>query len=177
MLYRLDNDQPATPDPGEYFVADNATVLGRVHLAVDASIWFNAVLRGDNDDIVIGRGSNIQDGCVLHTDPGYTLTVGEDVTVGHQAMLHGCTIGDNSLIGIKAVVLNGARIGRNCLVGAGALIPEGKTIPDGSMVIGVPGRVKRELSTEEIGGLTKSAQRYVANYKRFLAGFAATAPG
>ncbi len=173
MLYRLEDDQPTTPGPGEFFVADNATVLGRVRLARDTSIWFNAVLRGDKDDIVIGRGSNIQDGCVLHTDPGYTLTVGEDVTVGHQAMLHGCTIGDNSLIGIKAVVLNGATIGRNCLIGAGALIPEGKTIPDNSMVIGVPGRVKRELSAREIEGLTQSAQRYVANYRRFVASFSA----
>jgi len=173
MLYRLEDDQPTTPEPGAFFVADNATVLGRVRLAKDTSIWFNAVLRGDKDDIVIGRGSNIQDGCVLHTDPGYTLTVGEDVTVGHQAMLHGCTVGDNSLIGIKAVVLNGATIGRNCLIGAGALIPEGKTIPDNSMVIGVPGRVKRALSAEEIEGLTQSAQRYVANYKRFVASFSA----
>jgi len=177
MLYRLDNDTPSTPGADEYFVADNATVLGRVRLAVDSSVWFNAVLRGDNDDIVIGRGSNIQDGCVLHTDPGYTLTVGEDVTVGHQAMLHGCTIGDNSLIGIKAVVLNGATIGRNCLIGAGALIAEGKTIPDNSMVIGVPGRVKRELSAEEVEGLTRSAQRYVANYKRFLKGLVAVGHG
>ncbi|MES1925111.1 acetyltransferase/acyltransferase [Salinisphaera sp. T31B1] len=173
MLYRLDDTQPITPDNGACFVADNATVIGRVTLAEDASIWFNAVLRGDNDDIVIGRGSNIQDGSVLHTDPGFRLTVGEGVTVGHQAMLHGCTIGDNTLIGIKAVILNGATIGRNCLIGAGALIPQGKTIPDNSMVIGAPGRVKRTLEDDEIEGLRRSAQRYVANYKRFSGGLKA----
>ncbi|GAB3683186.1 gamma carbonic anhydrase family protein [Salinisphaera aquimarina] len=171
MLYELEGRRPTTPEPGQFFVADNATVLGQVTLAVDSSIWFNAVLRGDNDEIVIGRGSNIQDGSVLHTDPGYQLTVGEGVTVGHQAMLHGCSIGDNSLIGMKAIVLNGAKIGRNCLIGAGALIAEGKTIPDNSMVIGVPGRVKRELSAQEIEGLQGASARYVANYKRFLASF------
>lgn len=170
MLYSLDDVQPQTPEPGRFFVADNATVLGRVTLAVDASIWFNAVLRGDQEEIAIGQGSNIQDGCVLHTDAGYPLTVGADCTVGHQAMLHGCTIGDNSLIGIKATVLNGAVIGRNCLIGAGALVPEGKTIPDNSMVIGVPGRVKRALGEADVEKLRHGARHYVENYKRFLAG-------
>ncbi|WP_348766880.1 gamma carbonic anhydrase family protein [uncultured Salinisphaera sp.] len=173
MLYRLDDITPQTPDAGQFFVADNATVLGNVKLEVDASIWFNAVLRGDQELITIGRGSNIQDGCVLHTDPGFPLTVGADCTVGHQAMLHGCTIGDNSLIGIKATVLNGAKIGRNCLIGAGALVPEGKEIPDNSMVIGVPGRVKRELSDDDAQKLKRGAAHYVENYKRFLAGLAA----
>jgi len=171
MLYCLEDNQPTVPEAGRYFVADNATVLGRVHLAIDTSIWFNAVLRGDADDIVVGAGSNIQDASVLHTDPGYPLTVGEGVTVGHQAMLHGCTIGDNSLIGIKAVVLNGAHIGRNCLIGAGALVPEGKTIPDNSLVMGVPGRVKRELNDDEIAGLHEASSHYIDNFKRYLKSF------
>ncbi|MES1932814.1 transferase [Salinisphaera shabanensis T35B1] len=173
MLYRLDDTTPQTPDAGQFFVAENATVLGNVKLEIDASIWFNAVLRGDQELITIGRGSNVQDGCVLHTDPGFPLTVGADCTIGHQAMLHGCTIGDNSLIGIKATVLNGAKIGRNCLIGAGALVPEGKEIPDNSMVIGVPGRVKRELSDDDAQKLRRGAAHYVENYKRFLAGLAA----
>ena len=173
MLYRLNATTPKTPDAGQFFVAENATVLGNVKLEIDASIWFNAVLRGDQELITIGRGSNVQDGCVLHTDPGFPLTVGADCTIGHQAMLHGCTIGDNSLIGIKATVLNGAKIGRNCLIGAGALVPEGKEIPDNSMVIGVPGRVKRELSDDDAQKLRRGAAHYVENYKRFLAGLAA----
>ena len=172
MLYRLDDIEPTTPEAGQFFVADNATVIGRVTLAVDASIWFNAVLRGDQEEIAIGEGSNVQEGCVMHTDPGFPLTVGAGCTIGHQAMLHGCTIGDNSLIGIKATVLNGARIGRNCLIGAGALVPEGKEIPDNSMVIGVPGRVKRELSDADADKLRRGAAHYVENYKRFLAGLA-----
>lgn len=145
-------------------------MLGRVTLALDASIWFNAVLRGDQEEIAIGQRSNIQDGCVLHTDPGFPLTVGKGCTVGHQAMLHGCTIGDNSLIGIKATVLNGAKIGRNCLIGARALVPEGMEIPDNSLVIGVPGRVKRELSDADADKLRHGAAHYVENYKRFFAG-------
>lgn len=173
MRYRLNDIEPEVPVSGDYFVADNATVIGRVQLAERSSIWFNAVLRGDQELIAIGQGSNIQEACVLHTDPGYPLTVGAGVTVGHQAMLHGCTIGDNSLIGIQAVVLNGARIGQNCLIGAGALIPEGKTIPDNSLVIGAPGRVKRELTAEEIAGLGDGAAHYVANYRRFLSGLTA----
>lgn len=173
MLYRLDDAEPGTPEKGHFFVADNATVLGRVTLARDASIWFNAVLRGDQEEIAIGEGSNIQEACVLHTDPGFPLTVGAGCTVGHQAMLHGCTIGDNSLIGIKATVLNGAVIGRNCLIGAGALVPEGKEIPDNSLVMGVPGRVKRELGDADADKLRQGAAHYVENYKRFLAGLEA----
>lgn len=168
MRYRLGDLAPEVPDSGDYFVADNATVIGRVRLAERSSVWFNAVLRGDQELIAIGTGSNIQEACVLHTDPGYPLTIGADVTVGHQAMLHGCTIGDHSLIGIQAVVLNGASIGRNCLIGAGALIPEGKTIPDNSLVVGAPGRVKRELTAEEIEALGQGAAHYIDNYRRFL---------
>lgn len=169
MRYRLGDMAPDVPASDDYFIAENATVIGRVRLAEGASIWFNAVLRGDQELIAIGEGSNVQDGCVLHTDPGFPLTVGARVTVGHQAMLHGCTIGDNSLIGIQAVVLNGATIGRNCLIGAGALIPEGKTIPDNSLVIGAPGRVKRELEADEIEALGQGAAYYVDNYRRFRA--------
>ena len=169
MRYRLGDVAPEVPASGDYFVAENATVIGRVRLAERSSIWFNAVLRGDQELISIGEGSNVQEACVLHTDPGFPLSVGANVTVGHQAMLHGCTIGDNSLVGIQAVVLNGATIGRNCLIGAGALIPEGKTIPDNSLVIGSPGRVKRELEPGEIEALGHGATHYVENYRRFLA--------
>ncbi|HET7312863.1 gamma carbonic anhydrase family protein [Salinisphaera sp.] len=168
MRYRLGDIAPEVPANGDYFIAENATVVGRVRLAERSSIWFNAVVRGDQEPIVIGEASNVQDACVLHTDPGYPLTLGARVTVGHQAMLHGCTIGDNSLIGIQAVVLNGATIGRNCLIGAGALIAEGKTIPDNSLVMGAPGRVKRELEAEEIEALGHGAAHYVENYRRFL---------
>lgn len=173
MLYRLEEYVPRLPDSGDYFVADNATVLGRVTLGEATGIWFNAVLRGDVDDIVIGARTNIQDGAVIHADEGYPACVGEGVTVGHQAMIHGCTIGYNSLIGIKAVVLNGATIGRNCIIGANALIPEGKEIPDNSLVMGAPGRVKREVTDEEIEGLRWSADHYVENFKRYLSDFEA----
>lgn len=173
MLYRLEQYTPDLPEAGRYFVADNATVLGRVTLGEDVGIWFNAVLRGDVDDIAIGARTNIQDGTVVHADEGYPARVGEGVTVGHQAMIHGCTIGDNSLIGIKAVVLNGATIGRNCIIGANALIPEGKEIPDNSLVMGAPGRVKREVTDEEIDGLRWSADHYVENFKRYLDAFEA----
>ena len=154
---------------GDYFIAPNATVIGSVTLGVDASVWFNTVIRGDNDQIVIGDRSNIQDSCVLHTDAGIPLNIGRDVTVGHMVVLHGCTIGDGSLIGIKAVVLNRARIGRNCLIGANALVTEGKEIPDGSLVLGSPGKVIRQLSDEEIQQLRKNAEHYVANFKHYQA--------
>ncbi|RJS95054.1 gamma carbonic anhydrase family protein [Salinisphaera sp. Q1T1-3] len=169
MRYRLADRVPCVPEDGDYFIADNARVIGDVRLGAGASVWFNAVARGDQERIDIGAASNIQESVVLHTDPGYPLSVGEGVTVGHQAMLHGCTVGDNSLIGIQAVVLNGAVIGRNCLIGAGALIPEGKHIPDNALVIGAPGRVKRELTREEIAGLARSAAHYVDNGRRFAA--------
>ena len=154
---------------GNHYVAPNATVIGRVVLEDCASIWFNAVLRGDNETITIGARSNVQDGSVLHTDAGIALTLGTDVTVGHQVMLHGCTIGDGSLIGIKAVVLNRAVIGRECLIGACTLIPEGKVIPDRSLVMGIPGRVIRQLTDEEVASNRAAALLYVANGRRYLA--------
>lgn len=165
MIYSLGGSSPEFR--GDYWIADSADVLGKVVLEHEASVWFNAVLRGDNDVITVGEGSNIQDGSVLHTDPGSPLTIGKGVTVGHKVMLHGCTIGDNSLIGINAVVLNGAKIGKNCLIGANALIPEGKEIPDGSLVMGSPGKIVRELDENAIKGLAMSAAGYVQNYKRF----------
>ena len=167
MIYELGKHRPEFK--GDYWIAPSASVLGKVVLENDASIWFNAVLRGDNALITVGEGSNVQDGSVLHTDIGMPLVIGSGVTIGHKVMLHGCTIGDNSLIGINAVVLNGAKIGKNCLIGANSLIPEGKEIPDGSLVMGSPGKVVRELNEAQIKGLTMSAEGYVANYKRFAA--------
>lgn len=166
MIYDL-GDRKVEIKGEDYWVADNATVLGSVVLMNNASVWFNAVIRGDNDVITIGENSNIQDGSVLHTDHGVQLTIGKNVTVGHKVMLHGCTIGDNSLIGINSVILNGAKIGRNCLIGANSLIPEGKEIPDGSLVMGSPGKVVRELTEEQQQALQMSAQSYVNNFKRF----------
>ncbi len=154
---------------GDYWVADTASVMGSVVFENNASVWWGAVIRGDNDVITIGENSNIQDLSVLHTDPGIPLTIGSNVTVGHKVMLHGCTIGDGSLIGINAVILNGAKIGKGCLIGANSLIPEGKEIPDGSLVMGSPGKVVRELSEEQQQGLLMSAQSYVNNFKRFKA--------
>ena len=168
-LYAIDGIAPQVADSA--WVADSAQVIGRVELAEDASIWFGVVIRGDQPEPVrIGRRSNIQEACVLHADLGQPLTVGDDVTVGHQAMLHGCTIGDGSLIGIGAVVLNGARIGRHCLVGAGALVTEGKAFPDGSLIVGSPAVVKRQLSPQQIAGLLASAAHYVENARRFRGG-------
>jgi carbonic anhydrase/acetyltransferase-like protein (isoleucine patch superfamily) len=151
----------------EHYVAHNATLIGSVEVHNQASIWFNVVVRGDNDLITIGERSNIQDGAVLHTDPGYKLTVGRDVTVGHLAMLHGCEIGDGSLVGIGAVVLNGAKIGKGCLIGANALVPEGMVIPDGSLVVGSPAKIKRALSEEQQQGLLENAAHYVENMHRY----------
>ncbi len=167
-IYELDGRAPQMADSA--WVADSAQVIGDVTLAEDVSIWFGSVLRGDTSNLRIGAGTNIQDGSVLHADPGKPLVVGERVTVGHQVMLHGCTIGDESLIGIGAVVLNGAKIGRNCLVGAGALITEGKEFPDGSMIIGSPAKAVRELSPEQIEGLRQSAQHYIDNARRYKSG-------
>ncbi len=164
-LFELDGMAPSVADTA--WVAENAQVIGRVSLAQDASVWFGVVIRGDTSTIEVGRGSNIQDGSVLHADEGMPLTVGENVTVGHKVMLHGCTIGDESLIGIGAVVLNGAKIGRNCLVGAGALVTEGKEFPDGSMIIGSPAKAVRQLSPEQMEGLRQSARHYVANAQRY----------
>lgn len=169
-IYQLGDSKPQLPPEGEYWIAPDATVLGNVILHPGASVWFNAALRGDNDPIVVGRDSNIQDGSILHTDVGSPLTIGEGVTVGHKAMLHGCTIGDNSLVGIGAVVLNGARVGRNCLIGANALITEGKVIPDNSLVMGQPGKVVRELDEGQIEALRMSARHYVENWRRYAQG-------
>jgi carbonic anhydrase/acetyltransferase-like protein (isoleucine patch superfamily) len=155
---------------GEYWVADNAVVIGSVLLENNASVWFNAVLRGDAELITVGENSNVQDGAVLHTDPGCPLVIGRNVTIGHKVMLHGCEIGDNSLIGINAVVLNRAKIGRNCLIGANALITEGKEIPDNSMVLGSPAKVVRQLTEQEVAGLALSARHYVENARRFRDG-------
>jgi carbonic anhydrase/acetyltransferase-like protein (isoleucine patch superfamily) len=151
----------------DYFVAHNATVVGNVRLENNASIWFNAVIRGDNELITVGENSNIQDGSVLHTDPGVPLVIGKNVTVGHKVMLHGCTIGDNSLIGINSVILNGAKIGKNCLIGANSLVTEGKEIPDGSLVMGSPAKVIKQLTPLQQEGLRRSAETYVQNFKRF----------
>lgn len=166
MLYSL-GDKKVEIRGDDYFIADNATVIGEVLLENNVSVWFNAVLRGDNSLISIGENSNIQDGAILHTDPGVPLNIGKNVTVGHKVMLHGCTIGDNSLIGINSVILNGAKIGRNCLIGANSLITEGKEIPDGSLVMGSPGKVIKTLSPEQQAELATSAAIYVANFKRF----------
>ena len=167
-IYVLDGVAPQV-DPSAW-VADSAQVMGAVTLGADASIWFGTVVRGDTETITIGRGSNIQDGSVMHADVGRPIVVGNHVTVGHKVMLHGCTIGDESLIGIGAVVLNGAKIGRNCLVGAGALVTEGKEFPDGSMIIGSPAKAVRQLTPEQMEGLRWSARHYVANARRFQAG-------
>ena len=166
-LYQLGDVRPDLPEEGHYWIAPSASVIGKVILKSEASIWFGAVLRGDNEAITIGERSNIQEGSTLHTDMGYPLDVGADCTIGHNVILHGCTIGDNSLIGMGAVVLNGAKIGRNCLIGAKALIPEGKEIPDNSLVMGMPGKVVRTLDDEAARKLTRSAANYVANWKRF----------
>ena len=165
MLYKLGKDQPIIE--GDYYVANNATVLGKVKLCKDSSVWFGAILRGDTELITIGERSNVQDGSVLHTDLGFPLDIGKDVTIGHKVMLHGCTIGDGSLIGINSVVLNGAKIGAGCLIGANTLITEGTEIPDGSLVMGSPGKVRGELNEDQKNGLILSALHYVDNSKRF----------
>ncbi len=164
-LYSLDA-RVRTPASGRYWVAPNATVLGNVVIEEDASVWFGAVIRGDNEEIRIGARSNIQDGSVLHTDPGFPMMIGEDVTVGHMVMLHGCTIGARSLIGIGSILLNGVVIGEGSLVGANTLIPEGKVIPPRSMVLGSPGRIVRELSEDEVARFSGAAGRYVQNWQR-----------
>ncbi|KAA3624598.1 MAG: gamma carbonic anhydrase family protein [Proteobacteria bacterium] len=158
MRYRYEDDTPEIAD--DAFIADSADLVGRVRVDADASIWFNTVLRGDNDLIHIGRGSNIQDGCVVHTDPGIRVIVEENVTVGHRVVLHGCRVGPDSLVGINSVILNGASIGRWCLVGANTLITSGKTIPDRSLVLGSPGKVIREVTDEECDLIRQSARSY-----------------
>lgn len=174
-LYRLDDHSPVTPEPGAFWVAPNAALIGRVVLKRDASVWFAAVLRGDNETITVGERSNVQDGCVLHTDMGFPLEIGRGCTIGHKAILHGCTIGDNSLVGMGATVLNGARIGRNCIIGANALIAEGKEIPDNSLVVGMPGRVVRQLDAAAEAGIAGSADSYVAQWRRYANGLSPVA--
>ncbi|PIB96317.1 gamma carbonic anhydrase family protein [Caulobacter sp. X] len=166
-VYSLGELKPTLPEKDEYWIAPTASVMGNIILKKNASIWWGAVARGDNDPITIGENSNIQDGSVLHTDLGSPLTIGANVTIGHMVMLHGCSIGDGSLIGIGAIVLNGAKIGKNCLIGAGALITEGKEIPDNSMVVGAPGKVVREISEQHALILQASALHYVENWKRY----------
>ena len=168
-VYALDGVAPTVADSA--WIADSAQVMGRVELGEDVSIWFGAVLRGDTETLRLGRGTNIQDGSVLHTDVGKPLVLGENVTVGHRVVLHGCTVGDGSLIGIGAIVLNGAKIGKACLVGAGALVTEGKEFPDGSMILGSPAKVVRQLSPAQIEGLLASARHYVDNAARYKNGF------
>jgi len=175
-IYSLDGVLPELPSENEYWIAPTAVVIGHVKLEHNVGIWFGAVLRGDNELILIGEGSNIQDGCVLHTDMGAPLTVGRNCTIGHQAILHGCAIGDNTLIGMGATVLNHARIGRNCLIGAKALITEGKVIPDNSLVMGVPAKVVREVSAEMAEELKRSAKNYVKNWRRFAGGLREQSP-
>ena len=167
-IYELDGTAPTISESA--WVAGSAQVIGDVVLADEVSVWFGVVIRGDNEPIRVGRRTNIQDACVLHSDPGLPLTLGEDVTVGHKAMLHGCTIGDGCLIGIGAIVLNGAKIGKNCLVGAGSLVTEGKEFPAGSMIFGSPAKAVRQLSAEQLDGLRLMAQHYVDNARRFRIG-------
>lgn len=165
MIYALGDLKPEFR--GNYFVADSASVIGNVTIENDVSIWFGAVLRGDNDFIRVGENSSIQDNCVVHADPGFPVTIGRDVTVGHMAMVHGCTVRDGTLIGIKSVILNGAVIGKDCLIGANALVPEGKVIPDRSLVLGSPGKVVRQLTDEDIARIREGAKHYVEKIKRY----------
>lgn len=169
-LHILDGIAPELPAEGSYWIAASADVIGQVRLERNASVWFNAVLRGDNELISVGEGSNVQDGCVLHTDMGSPLTIGKHCTIGHKAMLHGCTIGDNTLVGIGSIILNNAVIGKNCLIGAHSLIPERKFIPDNSLVMGAPGKVVRELDAEAIARLSAAAASYMRNWQRYAKG-------
>lgn len=171
MIYALDGIAPEI-DPSAWVAAD-ANLIGKVVLEAEASVWFGVTIRGDNEEIRVGRGSNVQENCVLHTDMGYPLVIGPDCTIGHKAMLHGCTIGEGSLIGMGATILNGAKIGRGCLIGAGALVTEGKEIPDGSLVMGAPGKVVRMLDEAARERLLLSASGYRANARRFRAGLVA----
>lgn len=173
MIYALADWRPETPADEDFWVAPDANVIGKVVLHSASSVWFGSTLRGDNEVITLGIGSNIQENCVLHTDMGYPLSIGAGCTIGHKATLHGCTLGDNVLIGMGATVLNGAVIGENCLIGAGALITEGKTIPAGSLVMGAPGKVVRQLDEAAIENLRNSALAYQANMRRFRSGLQA----
>jgi carbonic anhydrase/acetyltransferase-like protein (isoleucine patch superfamily) len=169
-LYAINGRRPKLPPAGRYWIAPDARVIGAVALGEDCGIWFGATLRGDHEWITIGARSNIQEGCTLHTDMGFPLEIGADCTIGHNAILHGSTIGEGSLIGMGAIVLNGATIGRGCLVGAGALATEGKSFPDNSLIVGAPARVARTLAADEIEQLKASAAHYVENWRRFAGG-------
>lgn len=166
MLYTIGDGNVQTAG-NDCWVAPNATLIGKVVVEKDASVWFNAVLRGDNEPIVLGEGSNVQDGCVLHTDPGFPLHLERNVTIGHMVMLHGCAIGAGTLVGIGSIVLNGAKVGANCLLGAGALIPEGKEIPPRSVVMGAPGKIVREVGEKEQAMLDSAHRHYIAKYRRY----------
>ena len=172
-LYSFGGHDPVLPENGDVWIAPGTHLIGKVVLEEGASVWFGTTIRGDNEPITVGRGSNIQENCVLHTDAGYPLTIGPNCTIGHKAMLHGCTIGEQSLIGMGATVLNGARIGRYCLIGAGALITEGKDIPDGSLVMGSPGKVVRQLDDAQIAGLLRSAEHYAQRMRAYRIGLTA----
>lgn len=169
-LYELDGIAPKTPESGNYWVAPSAHVIGRVELGENVGIWFGATLRGDNEPIVIGDGSNVQENTIIHTDPSFPVRIGRDCTIGHSAIIHGCIIGNNSLIGMGATVLNGAKIGNNCLVGANALVTEGKEFPDNSLIVGAPARAIRTLDPADAARLATSAEKYVRNWKRFKTG-------
>lgn len=169
-LYELDGKAPELPADGQYFIAETATVIGNVRLKSNASVWFGSVLRGDNELIEIGEGSNVQDNCTFHTDPGFPLTIGKNCTIGHNVILHGCTIEDGALIGMGSIIMNGARIGKGCVVGAGSIITEGKEFPERSLVVGAPAKAIRALTPEQVSALTQGAPHYVSNSKRFKAG-------
>ena len=166
-IYALGEFQPKLPAPDRFWIAQDANVIGKVELGEDVGIWFGVTLRGDNEPITVGARSNIQEGVMVHTDPAYPVIIGSDCTIGHHAIVHGCIIGDNSLVGMGATILNGARIGRNCLVGANALVTEGKEFPDNSLIVGSPAKAIRTLDDDAVERLRQSAARYVENWKRF----------
>jgi carbonic anhydrase/acetyltransferase-like protein (isoleucine patch superfamily) len=174
-VYRLDDATPELPEAGSFWIAPSATVAGRVRIGREVGIWFGAVLRGDDEALEVGARTNIQDNAVLHADPGFPLLIGRGCTIGHGAIVHGCTIGDNSLVGMGATVMNGARIGANCVIGANALITEGKAFPDNSLILGAPAKALRELDAEALAGLSRSAEAYVRKWRRYAGGAVAVA--
>jgi carbonic anhydrase/acetyltransferase-like protein (isoleucine patch superfamily) len=169
-IYQIDEDRPELPATGHFYIADTAVLIGRVRLGLNASVWYGSVLRGDNEWIALGVGTNVQENCTLHTDLGFPLTIGAQCTIGHNVVLHGCRIADNSLVGMGAVVLNGARIGRNSLVGAGALVTEGREFADNSLIVGSPAKAIRTLDEEAVGRLTWAADWYVKRWKQYAKG-------